>query len=324
MTMFAAKLVGPKKFEIFDKPAPDIETAPPGSVVVRMRRATICGSDVPYYLGLHDKSHHQAEECFPAHECVGEVVASNTPKFKAGDTVLSQPDFFTGLGQFFMARDWRTVHIPADGNWGKWLMAQPLGTVIWGMRKVGAMFHQNVVVLGQGAMGLLSAQMCSCLGAKTIIVVDPHPNRLAISAATGATHTLTNTDASLFGAVRDILGDEPVDMVVEAVGHQTQTVNTALRLVKNGGTILAYGVPDIEVYPIDYNVMFRKNVRFITTVIPDLPHDFASAVNYIKTGRVVVDKFVTHEFSFNDLEQAFELFHSRHDNVLKVMLNYDK
>ena len=41
-------------------------------------------------------------------------------------------------------------------------------------------------------------------------------------------------------------------------------------------------------------------------------------------GRVVVDKFVTHEFSFNDLEQAFELFHSRRDNVLKVMLNYDK
>jgi L-iditol 2-dehydrogenase len=324
MTMFAAKLVGPKQFEMFEKPAPDIETAPPGSVVVRMRRATICGSDVPYYLGVHEKSNHQAEECFPAHECVGEVVASNSPKFKAGDTVLSQPDFFTGLGQYYMARDWRTVAIPNDGNWSRWLMAQPLGTVIWGMRKLGAMFHQNVVVFGQGAMGLLSAQMCACLGAKTIIGVDPHRSRLDIAASTGATHTLTNTDASLFGAVHDILKGEPVDTVIEAVGHQMETINTAIRLVRNGGTILAYGVPDVEVYPIRYNELFRKNVHLITTVIPDLPRDFALAVQYIKSGRVNVDRFVTHEFAFDHLHDAFELFHSRRDNVLKVMLNYDK
>ena len=41
MTMFAARLVGPKQFEFFEKQAPDIETATPGSVVVRIRRATI-------------------------------------------------------------------------------------------------------------------------------------------------------------------------------------------------------------------------------------------------------------------------------------------
>jgi L-iditol 2-dehydrogenase len=323
MSMFAAKLVGPKQFEFYEKQAPDIETAPPRSVVVRMRRATICGSDVPYYLGIHDVSLHQALECFPAHECVGEVVASNSPGFKAGDTVLSQPDHFTGLGQYFLARDWRTVHIPNDGNWRKWLMAQPLGTVIWGMRKVGAMFHQNVVVMGQGAMGLLSAQMCSCLGAKTVIVADPHPNRLEIAAATGATHTLTKTGDSLIPAVKEILKGEEVDLVVEAVGHQTETINTAIHLVKNGGTILAYGVPDVEVYPLSYNELFRKNCRLITTVVPDLPRDFALAVKYIKTGRVNVDRFVTHEFSFNQLHDAFELFHTRKDNVLKVMLNYD-
>jgi threonine dehydrogenase-like Zn-dependent dehydrogenase len=135
---------------------------------------------------------------------------------------------------------------------------------------------------------------------------------------------LANTDASLFDAVKAILKDEPVDMVVEAVGHQTETVNTALHLVKNGGTILAYGVPDVEVYPVNYNEMFRKNVRFVTTVIPELPRDFALAVHYIKTGRVNVDRFVTHEFSFSQLHEAFELFHSRRENVLKVMLNYDR
>lgn len=323
--MLAAKLVGPKTFQMIDMPPPDIETAPPGSIVVRTRRATTCGSDMPYFLGVYPESRHMAPEAFPAHECVGEVVASTSPHFHPGDTVMAEPDRFAGLGQFYLARDKRTTLIPSDGDWNRWVMCQPLGTVIWGFRHISTLFHQNVVVLGQGGIGLFCTQMAACLGARNIIVVDPIEHRRSVALATGATHAMSMLDDSeLARAVDDLAGGHGVDTVIEAVGHQTATVNTAIRLVKHGGTILAFGVPDVAVYPINYSELFRKNVRLVTTVTsPDYPREFELGVEYIRRGLINVKPFITHEFPFSRVGEAYELFASRRDNVIKVMINYD-
>jgi len=322
MKMFAAKLIAPRRFEIFDAPAPRIEDSPPNSIIVRTRRATICGSDVPYFLGVTPAWDH---ECFPAHECVGEVIASNSSQFQRGDTVMAIPDRYRGLAEFYIARDAHAVHIPNDGAWNKWVLCQPLGTVLWAMRKVGALFHQQVVILGQGAIGLFATQMCASLGARTIIAVDPIVSRLNIAARTGATHTLEQTDESLFDAVAQIVGKDGVDLVVEAVGHGADALNTAIRLVKHGGTILALGVPDEEIYPLHYNELFRKNARLLPSVTAtDMPKDFALAVQYLQSGRVSVENFVTHEFPFRRLQDAFELFSQRRDGVLKVIINCDQ
>jgi len=319
--MFAAKLIAPCQFELFDASAPKIEDAPPNSLIVRTRRATICGSDVPFFLGVTPAWDH---ECFPAHECVGDVFASNSPLFKIGDTVMAIPDRYRGLAEFYLARDSHAVHVPNDGVWNKWVLCQPLGTVLWAMRKVGGLFHQQVVILGQGAIGLFATQMCANLGARTIIAVDPIQSRLSIAARTGATHTLEQTDESLSAAVAKIAGDAGVDLVVEAVGHGAETLNSAMRLVRHSGTILALGVPDEEIYPVHYNELFRKNARLLPSVTAtDMPKDFALALQYLQSGRVSVENFVTHEFPFHRLQDAFELFAARRDDVLKVMINYD-
>ncbi len=324
--MFAAKLVGPKTFELIDMPPPDIEMAPPGSIIVRTRRATTCGSDMPYFLGTYPSVRHMATEAFPAHECVGEVVATSSPHFHVGDTVMAQPDHFTGLGQFYLARDKHTTLIPNDGDWNRWVMCQPLGTVIWGFRHMSTLFHQNVVVLGQGGIGLFCTQLAACLGTRNIIVVDPIAHRRDVALSIGATHALGITDdLELAYAIENLVGKHNVDTVIEAVGHQTATVNTAIHLVKNGGTVLAFGVPDEAVYPIHYSEMFRKNVRFITTVTsPDYPKEFELAVEYIKRGLVNVRPFITHEFPFSQVAVAYELFAARRDNVIKVMINFDQ
>lgn len=322
--MFAAKLIAPRQIEVFERPAPRIQDARPNWLIVRTRRATICGSDVPFYLGTTTMRAF-ADECFPAHECVGEVIASNSPLYKIGDTVMSQPDRFMGLAEFFLARDSHTVSIPNDGDWKKWILCQPLGTVLWGMRKVGTLFHQRVVILGQGAIGLFATQMCANLGARTIIAVDPIQSRLDMAARTGATHTLAQTDESLSDAVVAIVGKDGVDWVIEAVGNQPETLNMAIHLVKHSGAILALGVPDEEVYSLHYNELFRKNARLIPSVTAtDMPKDFALAMQYLQSGRVNVENFVTHEFPFRRLQDAFELFSQRRDGVIKVMIDYDR
>jgi len=183
-----------------------------------------------------------------------------------------------------------------------------------------------VVILGQGGIGLFAMQMAANLGARNVIAVDKHPLRLKVAANTGATHTLpAMDDAALVAAVKAITNGRGPDLVIEAVGHQTDTLNTAIKLVKYGGSILAFGVPDVEEYPVQYNELFRKNVRLCPTVAsPDYPRDFELAVQYIKNGRIRVDGIVTHELPFSRLKEAFDLFADRKDEAIKVMINYEQ
>ena len=60
--------------------------------------------------------------------------------------------------------------------------------------------------------------------------------------------------------VKDITNGKMADLVVEMVGHQTETINDCLDLVKRGGTILAFGVPDDNNYNFRYGDFFRQNI----------------------------------------------------------------
>ena len=61
----------------------------------------------------------------------------------------------------------------------------------------------------------------------------------------------------------------PPDICIEAVGHQMETLNDCLELVRQQGTVLAFGVPDQPVYAIEYETFFRKNAHLIACVTPD-------------------------------------------------------
>ena len=127
-------------------------------------------------------------------------------------------------------------------------MSQPLGTVVWACRKLGNIINQDVVIIGQGPMGLLITHMISNLGAKNIITTDLVDFRLEVSKQMRATHTVNSANEDVVDAVKEITDGKMADLVIEVVGHQTETINTCLQLLKRGGTLLAFGVPDDEVY----------------------------------------------------------------------------
>ena len=61
----------------------------------------------------------------------------------------------------------------------------------------------------------------------------------------------------------------PPDICIEAVGHQMDTINDCLELVRKYGTVVAFGVPDHPVYALEYETFFRKNAVLMGTVTPD-------------------------------------------------------
>jgi threonine dehydrogenase-like Zn-dependent dehydrogenase len=321
--MKAAQLVAPRRFRFIDIPVPDLSDAPPESVLVKVERAAICGSDTPSFAYDHPASSYPMPPGVSIHECVGVVAASSSPRFREGDPVLALPNRSDGLSEYFMAAASRTIHLTPFPHKEQILMLQPLGTVVWACRKLPNLLLKDAVVVGQGPMGLLMAHTLSNLGAKTVIAMDRLDYRLEVARKMRATHAVNVDREDPVEAVRRITDGRMADLVVEIVGHQQETLNTCLELVKRGGTVLAFGVPDDQIYGVDFSRIIRQNITLMGTIGPDVQNDFPMAMDMIVQGRVNVAPMITHILPFEAVQRGFEMFVNRTDGAIKVVLDYD-
>ena len=100
------------------------------------------------------------------------------------------------------------------------------------------------------------------------------------------------------------LGDERPDVVIEAVGHQTATLTDAIRAVHVGGTVLYFGIPDHDVYPIDMESLMRRNVTLIGGVTRDRARSLRLADHFLAARPTLYRDLVTHEFDHTRAQQA--------------------
>ncbi|MDY6853118.1 MAG: zinc-binding dehydrogenase [Thermodesulfobacteriota bacterium] len=321
--MKAAQIVGPRKIEIIDAKMPDMSKAPPGSLLIKTEYSAICGSDMPHFAYELPIDAYPLPSGFSIHECIGTVFALNSNKFKPGDAVLSLPYDNRGLANYFLSHEDKTVLLPEYEDKNAILMSQPLGTVIWAMRKLGNILNYDAVVVGQGPMGLLITHILSNLGAKRVIALDRLDYRLEVSKKMRATHTINIDKESAQKVICDITQGSMADLVVEAVGHQIETLNQCLDMVKDGGTILAFGVPDEEVYPLFFRRLFYKNISLIGSVHPEVKLDFPLAMDMITQERIGVSPIITHTMPFKDVQKGFEMFLNKTHKAIKIVLNHE-
>ncbi|MDY7031447.1 MAG: zinc-binding dehydrogenase [Thermodesulfobacteriota bacterium] len=321
--MKAAQIVGPEMIEIIDVKRPDISEAPPGSVLVKVQRSAICGSDLPRFATHYSKDEYPLPVGLSIHECIGIIAETKSERFKEGDKVLSLPHDDRGLANFFLSNKDRTVMLPHRYDKETIVMSQPLGTVIWAMRKLGNMINQDTVIVGQGPMGLLITHVLSNLGAKRIIVLDRLDYRLEVSKKMFATHCINVDKETAIEKIYEITSGKMADLVVEAVGHQMDTINQCIDMVKDGGTILAFGVPDEEMYAIFFKKLFYKNITLIGSVSPEVHTDFPLAMDMITQGRINVSPIITHTLPFTEAQKGFEMFLNKTDNAIKIILDHE-
>ena len=176
-------------------------------------------------------------------------------------------------------------------------------------------------------MGQLFNAALRNLGARRIVAVDPWPHRREVSARMGATHALAPGDG-LRDRVLEITGGELPHMAVEAVGLES-TFHQAAGLVRRGGTILYFGVPNKEpgrgVMSLHFLGMFGNETRIVTTVGPDPHADYATALQWITEGRIDVRPMITHVLPFERIQQAFEMAFEEPaaHGAVKVVLSFE-
>ena len=205
------------------------------------------------------------------------------------------------------------------------LMAQQLGTVVFGCRKLPPLLGQTVAILGQGSVGLFHDFMLRRLGAHRIIAIEPVPERLAHGVNMGVDEAIDVTGQRATDAVLDLTNGQGADVVIEAVGS-VETFNQTLKIVRPLGRIAVFGLPPtMERVPFDWDTFFRKRLDihsvFGAQDEPGLPA-FQLAVDFITRGEINMAPFVTHQFPITRVQEAFDLADSKDDGALKVSLTF--
>ena len=327
--MKAGRIIAPETIEIIETERPDVTLQannPAGlhdKVLVRTVNAAVCGTDHPAFLGDGHGATFPAPPGYSLHESIGIIEKSWSDRCREGDLVLALPAGSNAMAEYFLGLGNSVVPLPAGLPKEQLLMAQPLGTVIYCLRKLGHWFNAEVAILGQGPMGLLFTSMLRNMGAALIIGIDQHENRLQVSRRMGATHTVNTSEIDPTEAVKDITEGRMADLVIEVVGEE-ETFNTCITLARRNAHFINFGVPRKQHYTIDFGTLFRNNLKLITSVGPDIHIDFPRAMQMIEEGRIDVSPMITHTIPFARVQEAFELSTKRKHEAIKVVVDFEE
>jgi threonine dehydrogenase-like Zn-dependent dehydrogenase len=322
MLMRALQAVRPRFFESIQIPVPKLPEEKK-YILVRTAWALTCGSDMPFFFGNKRYRNYPLTPGAPIHECTGMVVESSSEQFRPGDRVLSIPEGDLGLAEYYLAQASKTLVLDLSiQDLAAACIIQPLSTIISSLDRLGDLQGKSVAVLGLGSIGLMFCWLAKKRGAYSVIGIDPSSDRCRFAAALGATETIGSRGIELIHLARSNPSSwNPPDICIEAVGHQTETINDCLELVRKYGTVVAFGVPDRPVYALEYEIFFRKNAQLIATVTPDWAEYLPKAQDLYLANTEVLSSLITHRMPIRDAEKAFGLYERREDGIIKAALD---
>jgi threonine dehydrogenase-like Zn-dependent dehydrogenase len=252
---------------------PDATIIEPTDAILRVTRASICGSDLWPFASMERSETRQSM----GHEAIGVVedVGSQVTTIKRGDVVVMPFAFSDGTCAFcHEGLPTACLHVGFFGNNGTngaqaealripfadgTLYPLPVGeddalmpSLLTLSDVMGTGHHAAVVanvgpgkraaVVGDGAVGLCAVIAAKRLGAEQIIIMGRHPDRIALARDFGATDVVTDRGEAAIERVRGLTGGEGVHSVLECVGHGAST-ETAIGITRPGGAVGRVGVP---------------------------------------------------------------------------------
>lgn len=260
-TMRQAILRAPRVLDLAEVPVP---TPRRGEVVVRVRAALTCGTDLKTYRRGHPRLPFGPF----GHEAAGDIAAvgDGVEGFAAGQAVAFMPTAPCGqCGPCRLGREnlcdtlfdeiavgtyGEAVRLPArivrrhlfskpsTLSYIEAAFLEPLACVVHGWRRVGQISGGRVAVVGVGPIGLLHIREASRRGLE-VIAVGRRAAALAQAVRAGASHTISAAEGDLAQALRARWGEGP-DIVIECTGS-ADVWKAAPSWVAGGGRVLLFG-----------------------------------------------------------------------------------
>ncbi|MBS3812900.1 galactitol-1-phosphate 5-dehydrogenase [Candidatus Bipolaricaulota bacterium] len=314
-------------FEDVDKPSPEER-----EVTIEVKVCGICGSDVHTFQGKHPFVH---PPIVLGHEFSGVVdeVGDRVDNFRPGDRVTVEPNLPCGacyncrhgrynicenlqvignvgydgaFAEFITVPADRVVPIPDGITYDQAALIEPAAVGVHGVRASEGEIGDRVIVFGAGTIGLSILSSVRAAGAKQVVVSDLSDYRLKIAEELGGdvTYNPSRSARDLEDLVLDTFDGSKADIIYDCVGVE-ETINEAISVARKGSQIVLLGVPEGN---LNVNMAFLQDRELeIKGSLMYVRKDFHEAIELIHGGKFKVDKLITHRFSFDELERAFQL-----------------
>ena len=327
-------MVGLDKMEIRDIPMPEPKEK---EVLVEMEYVGICGSDVHYFHDGRCGSYVVEGDFMLGHECAGTVVAlgEGVQSLKVGDRVALEPGITCGECEFckrglynlcpdvqFLATppvqgcyenyiafpENMCFKLPENISTKEGALIEPLSVGLHAANQGNVQLGDSVVILGAGCIGLVTLLACKAHGASDITVVDVIPKRLDYAMKLGATRVINGKEKDAVEEIMKLTNGVGVEKVFETAGSPF-TIQQTPYIVKRAGTItIEYNFAQImDKEPTIKSVFRYRNI-------------YPQAIAAIADGTIDVSGIVTHEFAFDDIQEAFDCAINNKDDVVKAVI----
>ena len=309
-----------------DVPEPTIGI---NDVLIRVRRAGICGTDLHIY-----NWDEWAQRTIPVpmvigHEFVGEIVdtGSNVSDFRRGDIVTGEGHVVCGrcrnclAGRRHLCAHTMGVGVNRPGAFADYI-AVPM-TNIWHHKDnidldIAAIYDpfgnavhtalsfpvlaEDVLITGAGPIGIMAAAVVRHAGARHVVITDVNPYRLELARKMGVTRAVNTSETPLAQVQKELGMQEGFDVGLEMSGHAS-AFREMLANMSHGAKIAMLGIPSKEM-AIDWTLVVFNMLTIKGIYGREMYETWYKMAVMLESG-VDIRPVITHRFGYKDFEQAF-------------------
>ncbi|OHB66178.1 MAG: hypothetical protein A2Y77_04580 [Planctomycetes bacterium RBG_13_62_9] len=332
--MKSVNSTGPKRIELRDVPEP---AAPAGGLVLEVKACGICGSDLRRWKEGPPKG---VEGVVPGHEAAGIVidVGQGQTRYARGDYLAIAPDVHCGRcyycrrGLYNLCDTLRFVGVTPElpGAFAEKLvlteevlthgivhpmpkgmsfvaasLAEPSCSVLACHQRAATGPGDTVVVMGAGPIGCLHVVVAKARGAR-VVVSEPSATRRQLAERFEPQAIVDPTHGSLGSCVRDLTDGVGADTIICA-NPIAQTQTEAVEIVRKRGKVILFGgLPKANpMVTLDSNRIHYGEIEVLGSFSYH-PTVHALALDLIHRQVISADLLVTHTYSLNEIDKAFE------------------
>lgn len=331
--------------KLADVPKPGLQGS--GDVLVKVTLGAVCGSDL-HILHGHTPMNVGA---VLGHEFVGvvEEVGSEVKRFKPGDRVVAS--FYTSCGHCALCRKGWFNQCEQKGTFGHGeyfgnlgggqaeyvvvpsadhsmepipdgmsdeqaiFVGDILATGFFGAERAEIKPGDVVAVVGAGPVGLLATMSAQLFGPSRVFVIDMVDARLEIAQELGGI-PINAKEKHPVETIERATGGVGADSSIECVGLMS-AVDTAIHVVRGGGTVSMVGVPSAVNADFPYLRFWLKALTFRAGWC-NVQRYMRPLLDLIAAGRLHPEKIISHRMKLDQAEEAYRMFDAR--EATKIVL----
>ena len=316
----------------------DAEEPRPGDheVLVKVRVTSVCGTDYHIYRWDEWAQAHITPPRIIGHEFAGEIVqvAPDVTTHKVGDMVAAESHIGCGrcyqcrTGNSHICERLRIIGVDVDGSFADFVkipeqnawpipsqvpietasVLEPLGNAVHAAFAADIP-GSDVSIFGCGPVGLAAVALTNVSGALSVTAIDINDYRLRLAKTMGASKVINSKAVDPVAEIHKDTDGRGAGVVLEMSGNEI-AIRNAFKAVRNGGTVILFGLPSAEVrLNLGDDIIFKEaHVRGI--VGREIFKSWYILDDLLKSRKLDLRPLITHRMSLNQIDDAMKLIGS--------------